>query len=131
MSIRDLFAMSRASGPATVRDFAATDAGGNPTCYERPARNPYQAYRLTDEERLCILTQTGIYPEAQFPAPAYCGLQPGDGYPDSTTKATLAMTGIMRIAAGEHGEPVQVQLRDDEHRAVPGTYRTSVPPVTG
>ncbi len=94
MSIRDLFAMSRQSGPATVTEFSGSDTGSGVRRYVTPARSPYEARRLTTEEKLCILTQTGSWPE-DFTAPAYCGLQPGDGYANPREASPLALTGIM------------------------------------
>jgi hypothetical protein len=43
----------------------------------RPARGPYTPGRLTREEMLCILIQTGEVPEI-FPAAAYVGVQATD-----------------------------------------------------
>lgn len=89
--------MSRASGPATVRDYTISDDGSTVVRTRVvPARSPYEVRHLTTEEYLCILTQTGTWAE-DFMAPAYCGLQPGDGCVNSVSEAPFTVTGISYI----------------------------------
>lgn len=76
MSIRKLLAESRRSGDATVYDMEA-DGVTIKAVRTRPARGPFKAGRLTREEAVFLLTQTGVYPET-LAAEAYCGMQPND-----------------------------------------------------
>jgi hypothetical protein len=82
MSIRKLLAESRQSGPATKYELDPNGTILSKT--ERPARSVYRAGRLTQEERLCLLTQTGEWPE-DHPAEANIGVQANDnhGYSES------------------------------------------------
>lgn len=75
MSVYNLLAASRASGPARVTEF--NPDGTIARQYERPARPVWKAGRLSDEERLALLTQTGNYPET-LPPESLCGIQAND-----------------------------------------------------
>ncbi len=74
-SVRKLFAKSRQSGPATVYTF--NDDGTIAEVRTRPARSPFERGTLTREESLCLLMQTGEWPET-LAAEADCGMQPND-----------------------------------------------------
>lgn len=111
MSIRNLLAESRRSGPAlVVRD---CPDGAREIVEVRLARSPYHAKRLTPEERLAILTQTGAWPDDFIPD-AWCGVQANDNKGATRQQVTenyevygeLLRTGIMSgLWAGAEDAP--------------------------
>lgn len=110
-----LLAASRASGPATVYDLDAD--GIIVSVRTRLARPPWKAGRLTDDQRLALLTQNGDWPE-DIPAEAGIGIQNADNRyetrGDIRDQISMAMemrrSGIMSgFWAGAEGDP------NDEH----------------
>lgn len=77
-TMRGILAASRASGPATQYDLNPDGTIAQVTT--RPARPPWQASRLTEEQRVRCLTKDGNWP-ADFPPAATIGLQPADNDP--------------------------------------------------
>lgn len=78
MSIRKMLVESRRSGPAIK--YETEPDGTRVILAVQAARPPNSARRLSREEILCVMTQTGEVPE-QFLAPGWCGVQANDNDP--------------------------------------------------
>ena len=106
-SVRSLLSDSRKSGPAIV--YKTLPDKSRIITEVREARPPHSAPRLSREEVICILVQTGEMPE-HFHAPGNCGVQANDN-----------------VGVGVKGPP-RHSITYEDH-VVPGAYVT--PPLHG
>lgn len=101
-SIRRILAESRFSGPAI--EYRTEEDGTRTITRVTPPRPPWRLRPLSREERLCILTVTGSWPE-EFISDWRVGVQPNDNGPEGRL-------------------PGQSAVAYDD-RLIPGTFRTN------